>query len=251
MASLKYRDPITGIFGYVPTAGPAGATGPEGPTGPAGTTGPTGPTGSTGATGATGATGPTGPAGATGAQGDPGEPGGALLSAFWTYATATTAPPSGGQMRTDATLTTLWVNETDTDGFNRAGGLATIDATTTILVRGANGTTFDLDVTGTPVDNGAYWTIPVAVIGTATLTKGSRTQLNLVSPTPAGLPSGGTTGQVLTKTSATDFAAAWQAVPTDATKVTNVQGVTGIWSGSQVAYDAIGTKTSTVLYVIV
>jgi hypothetical protein len=34
-------------------------------------------------------------------------------------------------------------------------------------------------------------------------------------------------------------------------QVANVQGVTGIWSGTQAAYDAIPTKTSTVLYIIV
>ena len=35
-----------------------------------------------------------------------------------------------------------------------------------------------------------------------------------------------------------------------ADRVLNVQGVTGIWAGTQAAYDAIGTKSSTTLYVI-
>ena len=35
-----------------------------------------------------------------------------------------------------------------------------------------------------------------------------------------------------------------------ANRVLNVQGVTGVWSGSQAAYDAIGTKVSTVLYFV-
>ena len=121
--------------------------------------------------------------GPPGDKGDPGEPGGAVISAFWTWATATTAPPSSGQMRADATMTTLWVNETDTDGFNRAAGLATITTATTLLVRGANGTVVDFSVTATPTDSGTYWTIPVAVIGTAVVTKGARTQINLLSPT--------------------------------------------------------------------
>jgi hypothetical protein len=59
-----------------------------------------------------------------------------------------------------------------------------------------------------------------------------------------GVPTGGTTAQGLTKTSGTDYATAWTNI------VANVQGVTGIWTGTQAAYDAIGTKTSTVLYVI-
>lgn len=33
--------------------------------------------------------------------------------------------------------------------------------------------------------------------------------------------------------------------------VRNVQGVTGIWSGTQAAYDALGTWSSTTLYIIV
>ena len=60
-----------------------------------------------------------------------------MLSAFWTYATNTAAPPSAGQIRTDAGLTTLWVNEQDTDGFNRAAGLATVVDGSTMLVRAA------------------------------------------------------------------------------------------------------------------
>jgi hypothetical protein len=66
------------------------------------------------------------------------------------------------------------------------------------------------------------------------------------SGTPGvGVPAGGTTGQALTKTSATDYATGWTSV------VANVQGITGIWSGTQAAYDALTPKSSTVLYVIV
>ena len=69
-----------------------GATGAPGPPGRPERPGP-GIPGATGPQGIQGATGPAGPTGATGAQGDPGEPGGSLLSAFWTYASTTTAPP--------------------------------------------------------------------------------------------------------------------------------------------------------------
>jgi len=67
----------------------------------------------------------------------------------------------------------------------------------------------------------------------------------------SSVPPGGTTGQVLTKASAADQDAAWAAVPADGTKVTNVQGVSGIWSGTLAAYNAIPTKSPTTLYVIV
>ena len=142
--------------------------------------GSVGPVGATGPAGATGATGPTGD---PGPAGDPGETGGALLSAFWTYNTPTTAPPVPGNIRTDTGLTTMWVNETDMDGFNRAAGLATITAGMPIFVRAANGTRMDLMITGAPVDAGTYWTIPISVTSGA-VTKGARTQLNFVtSPT--------------------------------------------------------------------
>ena len=144
-----------------------------------------------------------------GPKGDPGEPGGSLLTAFWTFATATTAPPSSGQVRTNAGNTTLWIAEVDTDGMNRAAGLATAEAGDTIIVRAANGTAMDLLITGAPVDSGTYWTIPVSVI-TGTVTKGARTQIGILSPTPHGLPAGGTTNQVLGKTSAADYAVSWR-----------------------------------------
>ena len=67
----------------------------------------------------------------------------------------------------------------------------------------------DLEITGAPVDSGTYWTIPVTVT-TGAVTKGGRAQLGFVSPSVTGLPAGGTDGQVLTKTSGTDYAAAWE-----------------------------------------
>ena len=93
--------------------------------------------------------------------------------------------------------------------MNRAAGLATAEAGDTIIVRAANGTAMDLLITGTPVDSGTYYTIPVSVT-TGTVTKGARTQIGILSPTPHGIPAGGTDGQVLTKTSSSDYAAAWE-----------------------------------------
>ena len=40
----------------------------------------------------------------------------------------------------------------------------------------------DLDVTGTPTDNGTYWTVPVALLS-GSVNKGSRTQVNFVTAT--------------------------------------------------------------------
>ena len=199
----------TGATGAIGPAGSTGATGPAGPTGTTGATGPQGVPGATGAQGIQGVTGAPGPTGATGEKGDPGEPGGSLLTAFWTFNATTTAPPSTGQVRTNAGNTTLWIAEVDTDGMNRAAGLATAEAGDTIIVRAANGTAMDLLITGAPVDSGVYWTIPVSVT-TGSVTKGARTQIGILSPTPHGLPAGGTTNQVLGKTSNADYAVGWR-----------------------------------------
>lgn len=147
--------------------------------------------------------------GPQGEQGDPGPAGGALISAFWQYSATTSAPPGSGQMRTDSPITTLWVSETDTDGFTRAVGLGTIQTGDVILVRAANGTAAEWEVSSTPTDAGTYWTIPVTVTS-GTVTKGSRTQLNFLRDPAAGLPAGGATGQVLTKDSSTDYDTSWQ-----------------------------------------
>lgn len=131
--------------------------------------------------------------GPPGDPGIPGEPGGSLLSAYWAYATATVSPPTGGQMRTNSPITQLYVNETDTDGFNRPLGLASVGVGTAVYVRAANGTSMDLLITGAPTDNGTWWTFPVSVT-TGAVTKGARTQLNFVNaPTPwTALPLNGT-----------------------------------------------------------
>jgi hypothetical protein len=117
-----------------------------------------------------------------GSQGDPGPAGGSILSAFWQFSSTTTAPPGSGQVRSDAGFTTLWVHETDTDGFDRTLGLNTVTVNSTILVRASNGTAVDLKVTGTPVDSGVYRTIPVTVTS-GSITKGARTQLNFILST--------------------------------------------------------------------
>ena len=60
-----------------------------------------------------------------------------------------------------------------------------------------------------------------------------------------GVPVGGTTSQVLAKTSATDYATGWT------NGVLNGGGVATIVALSQAAYDELGTKVATTLYVIV
>lgn len=145
--------------------------------------------------------------GEAGPQGDPGAAGGAILAAFWQYASQTVAPPGSGTMRTNSPITQLWISETDTDGFVRTVGLGQVAVGSQVLVRAANGTSMDLLVTGTPTDNGTYWTFPVSVTS-GSVNKGARTQINFVVATGM-IPPGGTTGQVLAKNSNTDYDVEW------------------------------------------
>jgi hypothetical protein len=147
--------------------------------------------------------------GPQGEQGDPGQAGGSILAAFWQYSSTGTSPPGGGQVRTNTALDTMWVAETDTDGFTREVGLGSVDAGHQVYVRGANGMAADFDITSTPTDNGTYWTFPVSLVR-GSVNKGSRTQLNfVVAPVAAGIPPGGSTGQILRKTSGADYDVEW------------------------------------------
>lgn len=69
-----------------------------------------------------------------------------------------------------------------------------------------------------------------------------QTELNTLSA--RGLPTGGTTGQVLAKSSGTNYATSWVNV------LQGLNGATGLWIGTQSQYDAIGSPVSTVVYVI-
>jgi hypothetical protein len=134
--------------------------------------------------------------------------------------------------------------------MNRAMGLATAEAGDTIIVRAANGTAMDLLITGTPVDSGTYYTIPVSVT-TGTVTKGARTQFGILSPTPHGLPAGGTTGQKLTKTSGADYAVGWSdpGAPTTRTISTTapLQGGGDLSANRTLTVDAATTSAAGVV----
>jgi hypothetical protein len=84
--------------------------------------------------------------------------------------------------------------------------------------------------------------------GTHTGSQAISTIVNLTTSlsdlTARSLPAGGTAGQVLTKLSGLDYAASW------GTPVVPLNGVTGLWKGTQAQYDAIATPVSSVIYVI-
>ena len=159
-----------------PMQGPQGVPGPQGvqgPTGPAGAQGPQGVQGAAGPTGATGATGSQGP---QGLKGDPGAAGPA-------GATGSQGPQGlkGDPGATGATGATGAQGEPGTPGATGATG-----------AQGPQGLKGDTGATGAQGAQG-----PAGTAGAQ-------------GPAGPGVPTGGAAAQVLTKTSATDFATAWQ-----------------------------------------
>ena len=72
-------------------------------------------------------------------------------------------------------------------------------------------------ITATPVDNGTYAAVAVTWLSSGTgaaFTNNESIYLGVIAlgqpgPPGPGVPTGGTTGQILQKTSATDYATAW------------------------------------------
>ena len=204
----------------------AGQPGPAGPTGPPGPTGPQGVQGATGAPGATGAIGPQGPTGdpgATGATGSQGPPG-ATGATGQTGPTGPTGPPGA-----DSTV----------PGPQGPQG-----------IQGATGATGAQGPTGATGSQG-----PKGDPGTAGATGPQG------NPGP-GVPAGGTTGQRLQKTSATDYATAWATpewtvagaslTPSDATNGITLGSPTAKWrfgdAGTgdyQIRYNALMSGAAT------
>lgn len=178
-----------GVLAQAGAAGPPGATGAQGPQGNPGATGATGPqgpvgnTGPAGPTGSTGATGPTGPSGATGPQG-----------VGWV---TNTRAPTGSD--TGYQLNTLWLN-TSTGQYWLLTSNAPVTWTLQANLTGPQGPTGATGSQG-PVGN----TGPAGATG-ATGPAGST---GATGPAGPGVPVGGTTGQVLVKTSGTDYATNW------------------------------------------
>lgn len=228
----------TGDTGPEGPTGPVGATGPQGPKGDAGTQGPTGPTGATGPTGNagpqgpkgdTGATGPTGPTGATGPQGTQGDagpigPAGLTWRGQWSAGTAYAVDDSVGHNGSSwfAVAPSTGVEPTDT--ATQWSVLAAAGATGPQGPTGATGPTGAQGATGAQGPAGTNGTQgPAGPTGATgpTGAKGDTGDTGPAGPTGAtgpqgaagatgpGVASGGATGQVLGKKSATDFDTQW------------------------------------------
>jgi hypothetical protein len=179
--------------------------------------------------------------------------GGTAGHVSFVYNATTSAPPADTCIRMNATqlsATTLWVDKNDFDGLDVTIGLAKILAGHQIYIQDYDDATKWVKYSvSAAVDSGAYFTFTIAYhSGPGGVPTGSggagRVEFQPVAPGSVGIPPGGTTAQALTKLSATDYAVGWTSV------VANVQGVAGIWTGTQAAYDAISPKVATTVYLI-
>jgi len=208
-----------GLTGPVGATGPAGAAstvpGPAGPTGPAGATGPKGDQGFTGLQGPVGPKGDKGDKGDTGAAGAAGAPGADGLPG------ASVADLN----YLDGTLTLEMSNGTTFEAFIEAGeggsGTPGADGKSAYQVAVDNG------FTGTEAQWLASLVGPAGADGAdgqdgATGAAGAKGDKGDKGDTGAagtngtngqGVPIGGTTGQILAKTSNADFATQWIAAP--------------------------------------
>jgi len=101
---------------------------------------------------------------------------GGMSTAEYTYSTTLTAPPSTGQLRgnnaTQSAITAFYLHETNAVGIDITNALKLIAAGVKILVQDkTNATNVQYYQTSGPaVDNGAYFTIPVAWLATGSAT---------------------------------------------------------------------------------
>jgi len=221
--------------------GAPGPAGPQGPVGPAGATGPQGPTG------ATGATGPQGPTGATGPQGAPGQSTNYMDYRFSTATVA--PPGSGYVALNNATAsaaTLIWIHYITNANNDVTVVIKSLQVGSNLYLQDkADSTRFaKYQITATPVDNGTYAAVAVTWLSSGTgaaFTNNESIYLGVIAvgqtgpvgpqgpagptgpqgptgatgaqgaqgPAGPGVPTGGTTGQHLQKTSATDYATTW------------------------------------------
>jgi hypothetical protein len=237
----------TGSQGPQGDPGATGATGPkgdQGDPGPTGATGATGPKGDTGATGSTGAAGTAASVGVgTTTTGAPGSGAVVTNSGSSSAAVLDFTVPRGatGSTGTAGTAATVAVG-TVTTGAAGSSAVITNAGTSSAAVlnftvprgdTGATGTAGSAGATGSTGSAGAAATVGVGTTSTgaagsnAAVTNSgtsSAAVLNFTIPQGAagatggpgatgaagpGVPTGGTTGQVLAKTSGTDYATGW------------------------------------------
>lgn len=110
-----------------------------------------------------------------------------LGSSPWTYATATTAPPTSGQVRTNSGATVMYIHEVDGQGINQAWAMEFLNEGDRFQVSANNGTAARLRVAGTPIDQGTYYEFPIEVLsGDLEIKKNDTVVITLVQRVEVG-----------------------------------------------------------------
>ena len=153
-------------------------------------------------------------------------------TATFSYNTTTTEPPTGNQLRLNNTTftaaTRLWVSQTTVDGLDISIGLARILTGHQIYFQDRDNAAawVKYNVTADGVDDGTYYDFAVSYHSGPGGIPAGQVEFQAVAPGTVGVPPGGTAGQVLAKTSATDYAVGW----TDAAQSWDVIPVTNNWA---------------------
>lgn len=134
------------------------------------------------------------------------------------FSTSTSAPPASAGVRfnnsTQASTTVIWVHQLTFDGLDISIGLARLTADYQLYIQDFDNSALWLlfDVTGSATDLGTYWSVPVTYnSGPGGLANNQKIAMQTITPANHGVPGGGADGDVLTKTSSSDFAVAWEA----------------------------------------
>jgi Collagen triple helix repeat (20 copies) len=205
------------ILGATGPQGPAGTTGATGPQGPAGTTGATGsqgPAGTVGATGSqglagtTGATGPQGPAGTTGATGPQGLAGTTGTNGYNTLV-KTTTEAAGANCTTGGMKIEYGLDANNNNTLETGEIVAVLTKYICNGAIGATGATGSQGVAGATGATGATGSQGLAGAAGATGTTGPQGPAGAAGAAGQGVPTGGTTGQVLAKIDGTNYNTQW------------------------------------------
>jgi hypothetical protein len=134
----------------------------------------------------------------------------------FTFNSSTTEPPTGNQIRlnnaTQSSATLLWISQTTFDGLDISIGLSRITTDYQIYIQDFDDSTkwILFNATGNGTDKGSYWEIPVSYSAGPANLPTQKVALQTITPANHGIPPGGSDNQVLTKTSGSDYAVAWE-----------------------------------------
>ena len=136
--------------------------------------------------------------------------------ASFTFNSNTTEPPTGNQLRinnaSQTAATRMWVSQTSTDGMDVSIGLAKILAGHQIYIQDFDDASkwVKYTVTADGVDDGSYYDFADRLpLRAGERPVPDRRVPSRSPPAPSVSHPGGTTGQVLTKTSGTDYVVGW------------------------------------------